>query len=142
MQIHVDMVTLGQQFTRGEQEDRRSAERLSVALDVMMTVKARASTWHETDAAVLDLSQSGVLVRCDRVPPRDSQLVFRVEWHGYGTCLGYGAVVRVSRYGGFAARFDRVNWAMQDFLGLFAVLGQTQRSQLLDQLASPQITIE
>ena len=108
----------------------------------MMTVNSGASTWHETDASVLDLSQSGLLVRCDRVPPRSSNVVLRFEWHGYGVCLGYGAVVRVSDYGGFAARFDRVNWAMQDFLALFAVLGQSQRAQLVGQLSSPQLTID
>lgn len=136
------MVPLGQQSPQREPGDRRAAERLWVSLDVMMTVHAGASTWDEADASVVDLSQSGLLVRCDRVPPRGSQVQLRFDWQGYGVCIGYGSIVRVSDYGGFAARFDRVNWAMQDFLALFAVLGASQREQLIAQLERAQLTVE
>ena len=115
---------------------------MPLGLDVMLTIKSGDMVWHEADASVVDLSQGGLLVCCDRVPRSASRVILRFEWHGYGACVGYGALARVAEVGGFAARFDRVNWAMQDFLGLYAVLGESQRGQLLAQLSRAQITIE
>lgn len=92
--------------------DRRTSPRIPVRLPVTMSFHKGDRAWTETDAELVNLSDTGMLVHCDRIPPQATHVLLCMSSVSRGLCAAQGEAVRVANEGGFAVRFNHINQAM------------------------------
>lgn len=105
--------------------DRRARDRIALDVPVVLQFGPDA-TWVETDAELVDLSQDGMQVRCDRIPEMTHRAFLVVRHLLIGDCIALGEPVRITPHG-FSVKFVHANDLMQEMV---RVLSEQQRGDL------------
>ncbi len=112
----------------GAAAERRTAERILLDLPVTMSFNAGGVRWTETDAALVDVSPSGMFIRCDRQPGDDNRILIGLLHPRFGLCAAAGKLARCDGWGGFGVQFERCNDALLRLVDELGRLAPGQRS--------------
>lgn len=123
------------------QFNRRNAVRVPFGIQVTVSFKG-TELWTEADAALIEISASGMQVRCDRRPRGDQTVMIGFLWHGHGLCAAVGTPVRYERWGSFGVCFTRINYTLRSLLTHLEEASDRERSQVFADIADAQVWIE
>jgi len=98
--------------------------------------------WTETDATLVDLSEHGMFVRCDRVPRADQHILVGLVHHERGLCAGWGKTIRFDHEGGFGVKFKRINKILAGFVTELAAQSPAARDERLASSIEARIWID
>lgn len=94
--------------------ERRAHRRIALDVPIVLQFDADAS-WVETDASLVDLSDAGMLVMCDRLPAPNQRVALALDHRILGACVAWGASARFTDRG-FAVQFARTNIPMRQLV--------------------------
>lgn len=124
---------------RSVAKERRARDRILLDIPVLLQFGPDAR-WVETDASLVDLSQDGMLVRCDRMPAKTQRAFLVIHHLLIGDCVALGAPVRYDG-GGFGVRFKHTNDLMQEMIRTLSRKRQDPSAYLVDAAAELRIQI-
>ncbi len=123
--------------------ERRGAARLILDHQVTVSFKGPGSArWTEADASLVDISDGGMAVHCDRVPDPRQRVMVGFLWRGHGLCAASGRAIHFGSFGGFGVEFERTNFMFKDFLKTLALLSPSERQTRMGEIRDAQVWIE
>lgn len=122
--------------------ERRRTERHTVGLQVTITFNRGGYRWTETDAALIDMSATGMFVRCDRVPQDDARILLGFLLPDGSLCAAAGRPVRFDGWGGFGVRFESANQSLVEFLRDLELVDPGRRALMVAEARDARIWIE
>jgi hypothetical protein len=109
--------------------ERRNHARILLAGQITVHFKGGEIRWTETDATLVDLSNGGMFIRCDRMPRPGQRILVGLMHDDRGLGAAWGKAVRVDGWGGFGVEFDRTNERMDELVGEIALSSPGTRGE-------------
>ena len=122
--------------------ERRAAERIPLAMNIVVHFTYGQLRWTESASLLVDLSSRGMFIRCERVPREGQPVLVGLLHKGRGLCAAWGKTVRFDGMGGFGVEFKRINNPLSDFVGELSEVAAEERGAIMARALDARVWID